>query len=101
MARTGDARATYAALTTWLCRLPPDARRRVRADPRLAPPIQQLERALFRGDDDWSVEQGRSLRDAVADVHRDLKRDPVRTHPPDLPPLNPPLPAFPADRSGR
>lgn len=100
-ARTGDAGATYEALTVWLRRLPPGDCRRIREDRRLARPIEQLERALFGVDGDWSVERGRTLRDAVSEVHRDLRQPPVRVPPADLPPLNPPLPTCGAGPSGR
>ncbi|KAB1072517.1 protein BatD [Methylobacterium planeticum] len=99
VAQRGDPGATYAALATWLGRMPADTRQRIRADRRIAPLIDQLERALFGPDGGWSAEQGHALRNAVIEVHRTVRRPSDHPQRVDLPPLNPPWPRSKAGHS--
>ncbi len=89
VAPTGDAAATYRALSTWLRRLPVPMQSAVRADPHLAALAGELERSLFGEGGAWSEYQGRELRYAVREASRAARRITVRAPRAALPPLNP------------
>ncbi|MET0743253.1 MAG: hypothetical protein ABWY78_07785 [Microvirga sp.] len=83
IARTGDAPATYRALTEWRSRMP-----RGEADVAAVHDLQcRIERSLFSGrGEPWTPEQGRRLARALRSIPRSGRpRTPVAS----LPPLNP------------